>query len=200
MNKKLLAVILLFAVFAAGLVVGFRLGVASVPQSEVVVQPTETPGGVLTETEPETVQPDPGLSLTEPKPEPEPEPDPSGSQAENLLDEDGWYDTRDEVALYLITYGHLPGNFVTKNEARKKGWSSGSLEPYFPGCSIGGDVFQNREGLLPKAKGRTYYECDIGTTGKNSRGSKRIVFSNDGLIYYTDDHYESFTLLYGEEN
>ena len=63
----------------------------------------------------------------------------------------------------------------------------------------GGDVFQNREGLLPKVKGRTYYECDIGTTGKKSRGSKRIVFSNDGLIYYTDDHYESFTLLYDAE-
>lgn len=198
MNKKLLAVILLFAVFAAGLVVGFRLGVASVPQSEIVLQPAETPGGVLTETDPEPVPSDPGPAQTDPEPEPEPEP--SGGQAENLLDEDGWYDSRDEVVLYLITYGHLPGNYVTKNEARKKGWSSGSLEPYFPGCSIGGDVFQNREGLLPKAKGRTYYECDIDTAGKNSRGSKRVVFSNDGLIYYSDDHYESFTLLYGEEN
>ena len=111
--------------------------------------------------------------------------------------ENGRYDSRDEVALYLRTYGHLPSNYVTKTEARKAGWSSGSLEPYFPGCSIGGDVFQNREGLLPKADGRTYYECDIDTAGKSSRGSKRIVWSGDGLIYYTEDRYESFTLLYG---
>lgn len=114
------------------------------------------------------------------------------------LDEDGSYTSKEDVALYIHTYGHLPQNFVTKKAAREAGWSGGSVEPYFAGCSIGGDVFGNREGLLPKANGRTYYECDIDTAGKNSRGSKRIVFSNDGLIYYTDDHYESFTLLYGE--
>ena len=83
-------------------------------------------------------------------------------------------------------------------EARAKGWEGGSLEDYFPGCSIGGDKFGNREGVLPKKNGRTYTECDIDTKGKKSRGAKRIVFSNDGLIYYTDDHYETFTLLYGE--
>ena len=73
------------------------------------------------------------------------------------------------------------------------------MEKYAPGHAIGGDAFGNREGLLPKAEGRIYYECDIDTNGANSQGAKRIVFSNDGLIYYTDDHYESFTLLYGEE-
>lgn len=65
--------------------------------------------------------------------------------------------------------------------------------------SIGGDRFGNREGLLPTAKGRKYYECDIDFDG-TYRGAKRIVYSNDGLIYYTEDHYESFELLYGEEN
>ena len=112
------------------------------------------------------------------------------------VEEDGWYDSRDEVALYIHTFGRLPGNYVTKREARNAGWENGSLEKFFPGCSIGGDVFQNREGLLPKAKGRTYYECDIDTAGQKSRGAKRIVFSDDGLIYYTDNRYESFTLLY----
>ena len=115
------------------------------------------------------------------------------------IDEDGEYTSKDDVALYIHTYGHLPSNFVTKSEARDAGWEGGSLEDYFPGCSIGGDVFGNREGLLPSKSGRKYYECDIDTKGKSSRGAKRIVFSNDGLIYYTDDHYESFTLLYGEE-
>ncbi len=112
------------------------------------------------------------------------------------IEEDGWYDSKEEVALYIHTFGHLPDNYVTKREARNAGWENGSLEKFFPGCSIGGDVFQNREGLLPKASGRTYYECDIDTAGQKSRGTKRIVFSNDGLIYYTDNRYESFTLLF----
>ena len=113
--------------------------------------------------------------------------------------EDGTYDDKDHVALYIHAFGRLPSNYVTKKQAREKGWNSGSLEPYFPGCCIGGDYFGNNEGLLPKKKGRTYYECDIGTMGKKSRGEKRIVFSSDGLIYYTEDHYETFTLLYGDE-
>ena len=123
----------------------------------------------------------------------------TAAPTEAAIDEDGEYTSKDDVALYIYTYGHLPSNFVTKSEARAKGWEGGSLEDYFPGCSIGGDVFGNREGILPKKKGRTYYECDIDTKGKKSRGAKRIVFSDDGLIYYTDDHYETFTLLYGEE-
>lgn len=118
---------------------------------------------------------------------------------EALLDPDGWYYSAEEVALYLVTYGELPGNFITKNEARDLGWEGGSVQKYLEGAAIGGDKFGNREGILPKASGRQYYECDIDTDGKNSRGAKRIVFSNDGLIYYTEDHYESFILLYGEE-
>lgn len=120
-------------------------------------------------------------------------------EAEEAIAEDGKYTSKDDVALYIHTYGHLPSNFITKTEARKLGWEGGSLEEYAKGCSIGGDSFGNREGLLPAKSGRKYTECDIDTAGKSSRGAKRIVFSNDGLIYYTDDHYESFTLLYGEE-
>ena len=62
--------------------------------------------------------------------------------------------------------------------------------------SIGGDYFGNYEGVLPK--GKEYHECDIDTDG-GYRGAKRIVFSDDGCIYYTEDHYETFELLYGEE-
>ena len=112
--------------------------------------------------------------------------------------ENGVYDSRDEVALYIHTYGHLPGNYITKKQAQSLGWTGGSLEPYAPGCCIGGSYFGNYEGLLPEADGRSYTECDIDTLGQSSRGGKRIVFSDDGLVYYTDDHYESFTLLYGE--
>ena len=116
------------------------------------------------------------------------------------IDEEGWYYSADEVALYLHLYGHLPDNFITKNEARDLGWDSqaGNLDEVAPGMSIGGDTFGNREGLLPKADGRKYYECDVNYEG-GYRGEERIVYSNDGLIFYTDDHYESFELLYGEE-
>jgi hypothetical protein len=124
---------------------------------------------------------------------------PEDEEAVPAIDEDGWYYSSEDVSLYLYTYGRLPENFITKDEARELGWEGGSVEKYAPGYAIGGDKFGNREGLLPKASGRAYYECDIDTNGANSRGAKRIVFSNDGLIYYTDDHYESFTLLYGEE-
>ena len=115
------------------------------------------------------------------------------------IDEDGAYTTKDDVALYIHTYGHLPDNFITKKDAQALGWPGGSLEPYAPGKCIGGSRFGNYEGLLPEADGRTYTEYDIDTLGADSRGAKRIVFSNDGLIYYTEDHYKSFELLSGEE-
>jgi len=115
------------------------------------------------------------------------------------IDEKGSYTTKEDVALYLHVYGKLPGNFITKAEAEKLGWNGGGLESYAPGKCIGGDRFGNYEGLLPEASGRSYKECDIDTLGKNSRGAKRLVYSNDGLIYYTADHYESFTLMYGEK-
>ena len=127
------------------------------------------------------------------------EPATTNGVEEELIDEDGYYYSKEDVSLYLATYGELPDNYITKAEARDLGWSSGSVEDYAPGCAIGGDVFGNYEGLLPKAKGRVYYECDIDTNGYHSRGARRIVFSNDGLIYYTHDHYKSFELLYGEE-
>ena len=111
-----------------------------------------------------------------------------------LIDEFGIYDSKDEVALYIVTYDKLPSNYITKKEAKKLGWSGGSLESYAPGKCIGGDYFGNYEGNLPEDT--KYHECDIDTLGKKSRGAKRIVYSDDGYIYYTEDHYETFELLY----
>lgn len=117
-----------------------------------------------------------------------------------IPDENGVYTAKDEVAAYIHAYGHLPENFITKKEAKSLGWvsSEGNLAEVAPGKSIGGDYFGNYEGLLPEADGREYHECDINSDG-SYRGAERIIFSNDGLIYYTGDHYESFELLYGEE-
>ncbi len=114
-----------------------------------------------------------------------------------LPNEDGAYSSKEDVALYLWVYGNLPENYITKKEAQALGWSGGSLEPYAPGCCIGGDRFKNYEGLLPQIDGVTYTECDIDTLcSGDGRGAKRIVFSNDGYIYYTEDHYASFTEIW----
>ena len=119
--------------------------------------------------------------------------DSAGQEQAPLIDEDGSYTTKEDVALYIHTYGKLPHNFMTKKEAQKLGWSGGSLEPYAPGMCIGGNYFGNYEGLLPEGN---YKECDIDTLGKKSRGSKRIIYSDDGRIYYTGDHYKTFEQLY----
>lgn len=107
------------------------------------------------------------------------------------------YSTPEEVALYLHVFVELPPNFLTKDEARALGWvsSDGNLWEVTDQMSIGGDIFGNREGLLPEAEERIYYECDVNYFG-GFRGSERVVFSDDGLIYYTNDHYETFTQLY----
>ncbi len=111
------------------------------------------------------------------------------------VEKDGSYTSPEDVAEYIHTFGTLPSNFMTKSEAKKLGWSGGDLWKYADGMSIGGDRFGNYEKLLPEAEGRTYTECDVNYNG-GSRGAERIIFSNDGLVFYTDDHYESFTQLY----
>lgn len=97
------------------------------------------------------------------------------------------------IADYIFQHGCLPDNFITKAEAERLGWDKETnyVGDVAPGKSIGGDRFGNYEGLLPKASGRTYYEADCYYDG-TERGACRIVFSNDGLVYYTADHYESF--------
>lgn len=107
------------------------------------------------------------------------------------------YTSKKEVAAYLHEYGELPPNFISKTKAKKAGWvpSEGNLEEVCPGMSIGGSVFYNDDGKLPDAEGRTWHECDIDYDG-GMRGPERIVWSTDGLIYYTPDHYETFEQLY----
>ena len=114
-------------------------------------------------------------------------------EAQETIDERGTYTTKEDVALYIHTYGKLPENFITKKQARKLGWEGGYLEPYAPGKCIGGDVFTNIQECLPEGN---YRECDIDTLGRKKRGAKRLVFSDDGRIYYTSDHYKTFTQLY----
>ena len=103
-----------------------------------------------------------------------------------------YYYDLENVVLYLYVYDELPPNYITKDEARALGWEGGSVEDYLEGAAIGGDRFGNREGLLPEAAGRSYTECDIDTDGYGSRGARRLVFSSDGLYFYSSDHYESF--------
>lgn len=108
---------------------------------------------------------------------------PTGS-AVGTIDEDGIYDSYEDVGLYIHIYGKLPKNYVKKSQYNKE-----------KNLCVGGDRFYNKEGLLPA--GETYYECDIDTYGITSRGAKRLVWTTSGIVYYTADHYESFTQLYG---
>jgi len=146
---------------------------------------------------------DPARITAFPSPAPSPEaayaeadsaPESAPTPDVEALDEHGSYDQKDDVALFIRTFGRLPDNYITKAEARSLGWEGGSLEPYAPGKCIGGDRFGNYEGLLPE--GGDYKECDIDTLGKSGRGAKRLVFSSEGDVYYTNDHYESFTRLF----
>lgn len=193
----LLAALLLLTLTGCGL---FAADLANVPPAGVgdkadlpvadpedASAPEEAPDGEADE--PEVLPPDDGNA-----------PEDNRAAEEDALPENGSYTTKEDVALYIHTYGHLPDNFITKKDAQDLGWSGGSLEPYAPGMCIGGSRFGNYEGLLPDRSGRSWTECDIDTLGAGSRGAKRIVFSNDGLIYYTGDHYASFELLYGEED
>lgn len=124
-------------------------------------------------------------------------------ELELTVEEDGTYTSKEEVALYLHTYGKLPSNYITKKEAEALGWKreqghAGDLDVVAPGKSIGGSHFGNYEEQLPEKKGRKYYECDINYQG-GSRGAERIIYSDDGLIFYTGDHYKTFEQLYPEE-
>ena len=185
------------------LVLALLLAYLFLPETTAPALP-ETPAAtsdtaltLVTEAPSPTETPKPTATAT-PKPTPAPTPKPTATPkpTTQTLDENGSYTTKEDLALYIHTYGHLPPNFVTKKEAEAAGWTGGSLERVLPGMCIGGSYFGNYEGQLPSAKGRRWTECDVNTLGARSRGAERIVFSNDGLIYYTPDHYESFELLY----
>ena len=118
------------------------------------------------------------------------------------LPEDGIYTKRDDVAAYIYKYGHLPANYMTKDEAQLEGWIGGSLEMLPEDSAIGGDRIYdeyNDSLAIVRATGRLYRECDVNFNREEGRGSERLVYSNDGLIYYTPDHYSTFELLYGQE-
>ncbi len=114
-----------------------------------------------------------------------------------VVAQEGYYSQPEEVAAYIHEFGRLPGNYLTKGEAMDLGWDSeeGNLWEVTDGMSIGGDRFGNYEGLLPEAPGRVWHECDVNYDG-GYRGGERLVYSSDGLVYYTEDHYESFVKFY----
>jgi len=95
----------------------------------------------------------------------------------------------------LRATGQLPSSYVTKSEAAQNGWRPGkALENSVPGGQIGGDVFHNTTGVLPSSVGRVWYKADVGLTGSRFRASQpgtRLLYSNDGLLFITNDHYNS---------
>ena len=123
----------------------------------------------------------------------------AGEEEEITVEEGESYSDKEHVAAYLFAFGELPPNYITKREAQALGWDNrlGNLWQVAPGKSIGGDRFGNYEGLLPRAKGRQWYECDANYSGRK-RGAERVLYSSDGLFYYTNDHYETFTEMFPE--
>lgn len=118
------------------------------------------------------------------------------SENNNKLDKNGHYYSKEDVALYLHTFGRLPSNYLTKNEAKNLGWDAqrGNLWKVTDKGVIGGDRFGNREGELPKNE--KYYEADVNYKGGH-RGGERLVYTKGGkVIYYSGDHYENFEVLY----
>ena len=101
-----------------------------------------------------------------------------------------------DIVDYLEYFGELPENFITKKEARSLGWDSGlDLSKIAPGKSIGGDYFGNYEEKLPVGKGISYREADCYYT-RGKRNAYRIIYSSDGRVWYTEDHYNTFTELF----
>lgn len=202
----LLALLMVFSLFLTGcdaeeidlaLDIADALIEASLEDSETVEQPKQeltTPESSqappVTETPVETPIETPAQAAPETPAEP-------AEEGEKTPDEDGRYTSPEDVALYIHIYGKLPCNYISKNDARELGWDSkaGNLWDVTDEMSIGGDRFGNYEGSLPDAKGRTWKECDVNYEG-GYRGSERLLYSNDGLVFYTDDHYETFTQLY----
>ena len=162
------------------------------------VDDVDVPATVTVTPPPAEKTPVPTLSLTRtPKEKTEDEKTPEPAQYSDVdlqedIVEDGTYSAVESVVLYYEMFGKLPGNYITKKEAKSLGWEGGSVGDFKKGAAIGGDYFGNYEKRLPEdAK---YIECDIGTRGKG-RGAKRLIISNKGDYYYTDDHYESFKKL-----
>ena len=215
MSKRNQTPLLIALVAVVAFICGFALAwVLRTPEAQPAANPAPEPGivqPVEPEPEPEPV-PEPA---PEPEPDPEPEPEPvssteivvDGKEAYDPLTDvtvhrDGTYTSKDEVALYIHVFGDVPSNYVTKTKARKAGWvaEEGNLWDVLPGMSIGGGGFQNIEGEVPVPydPDRTWKECDIDYEG-GYRGAERLVYSDDGYILYTGDHYETFEQLFPRE-
>ncbi len=219
MNKDTRRLLIIAAVLIV-IFIAYKTGIADSP-SEPVAGGGESSGLMtlppVTETEqvqaaveepdptaaPQVTEEEPARPTEEPVPQPEEEepaytedyPEDIGYTDGETLDEYGTYSSAEDVAYYLHVYGHLPDNYITKAEAEDEGWvsSKGNLWKVAYGACIGGDRFGNYEGLLPK--GEKYYECDVNYEG-GYRGEERLIFTDDGDVYYTNDHYKSFTKLY----
>ena len=115
----------------------------------------------------------------------------------DVLAEDGNYTSRDDVAFYLYTYRKLPANYITEKEAVEMGWNpeNGDLSEIAPGMSIGGDSYKNEKKMLPEKSGRKFYICDV-EYEQGIRNNKRIIYSDDGLVFYTENDCETFIQLY----
>ena len=102
-----------------------------------------------------------------------------------------------ELADYIFEHGELPDGFIRKKDAHALGWDSSynHVSDVAPDMSIGGDYYGNYEERLPVVRGRKYYEADCYYRG-GRRNAYRIIYSNDGHVWFTEDHYNTFVELF----
>ena len=101
--------------------------------------------------------------------------------------------SNDGADWWLKNNKHLPSYYISKQDARNLGWKPqlGNLSQVAPEKMIFKGLYRNSNGHLPVKTGRIWYEADINYTD-GFRGTGRILFSNDGLIFVTYDHYMTF--------
>ena len=223
---KYVAIVALLAVaFLVGYIQGNQAQEPAAVDPAPVVEPEPTPAPDPEPEPTPTPDPEPEPATT-PEVDPEPTSDPSPSNdtyelvfypAQEGVDPDdvyvygepvgvpssvtvkkgGEYTSMEEVALYIHTYGTVPPNFVSKTKARNAGWeaSEGNLWEVLPGMSIGGGGWHNDEEVMPGEYYDQWYECDINYAG-GYRGAERLVYSDNGMIFYTPDHYESYCRIF----
>lgn len=115
----------------------------------------------------------------------------AGTATENRTNGADWW---------LIRFKHLPSYYISQEDAANLGWEAklGNLSNVAPGKMLAKGIYQNRNGHLPQESGRIWYEADINYKS-GWRNDQRILYSNDGLVFVSYDHYQTFTEIISKE-
>ncbi len=103
--------------------------------------------------------------------------------------------TFEGVADYIVKYGRLPDNFITKAEAAKLGGTRKRQSRRSSAWKKHRRRYLSKQRKAASRCGRTRMERSRHQLYIGIPGSDRIVYSNDRLVYKTTDHYKTFTRM-----